>query len=316
MVARRIRAAPVLGVLLALLLPVAAAGPVEDCDRLAGDPSDIARVGIGVADGRIDAAAAGAACEAAVAAAPGEPRLRYQLARAAFAGGRDGAAIDHLRDAANAGHARALALLGLMYESGRYGLAADAARSIALLKAAAAQGEPYAAYRMGERYEAGDGVPQDDREALINYSKAAERGFRKAREAADRMEAKQKRAGGPFEIASVRYPPYVVAGGVPGELRVGYIGAAQFPVTMNLVARACVPGVPCEPATYSVEEADTAGELVWPAAIACTGVTSAWRPDYRLTLQDALGQRSTPKSLRTVCYPDQASAEAEHGKRR
>lgn len=312
------RPSSIIALCLATVLSAGAAGaaPGDDCDRLAGDPSDPDRVGLGVADGRIDAAAATAACTAAVAAAPSEARFRYQLARADFAAGRDKAGLAHLTEAADAGHARAQALLGLMYESGRYGLAADVAKAVALLKAAAAQGEPYAAYRMGQRYEDGDGVPQDDREALVNYSKAAERGFKKAREAADRMEAKQKRAGGPFEITSVRYPPYVVAGGIAGELRVGYFGEPQFPVEMTLLARACVSGVPCAPQTHQVAAADAAGELVWPEAVTCAGVTATWHPDYQLTLQDALGQQSTPRSLRTVCYPDQAAAEAEHGKRR
>lgn len=298
----------------ALAAGAARAAPGEDCDRLAGDPSDIARVGNGVADGRIDAAAATAACSAAVAAAPGEARYRYQLARADFAAGRDKVGIAHLTEAAAAGHARAQALLGLIYESGRHGIAVDEAKAVALLQAAAKQGEPYAAYRMGQRYEAGDGVPRDDREALVNYSKAAEHGFKKAREGADRMEAKQKRAGGPFEITSVRYPPYVVAGGIAGELRVGYFGQPQFPVKMKLVARACMKGVSCEPQSFQLAGADAAGELVWPEAVTCAGVTATWRPDYQLTLQDALGQRSTPKSLRTVCYPDQATAAAEQGR--
>jgi TPR repeat protein len=181
---------------------------------------------------------------------------------------------------------------------------------VALLKAAADRNEPYAAYRLGQRYEKGEGVPQDDREALIYYSKASQRGFRQAREAADRIEAKQKKAGGPFEITGLRYPPWVIAAGFPGELRVAFIGLPNYPVKLVLTAGACPAGQSCPPIVHQVAAADAAGEIVVQDAIDCAGFAAAWKPDYTLTLEDSTGQQTTPKRLRTVCYPDEASQKA------
>lgn len=307
------------GIALLLLLagpaPAWAAEALDECDRLASDPLDATGAGPGVADERIEVAAV-AACEAAIARRDGEPRFRYQAARALFAAGRNEEAARRLGEAAGAGHARAQALLGLLYERGGFGLAADTAKSVALLQAAAGQGEPYAAFRLAERYEAGDGVPRSEREALIHYSMAAKSGIAKARAATERLAAKPVRAGAPFEVARVRYPPQVVAGGAPGALSVGYIGLPSYPVRLILEARACPAARACPPIVYEIAAPAESGELVVERAIDCAGVDAVWRPDFQLRLEDAAGQQTSPRSLGTMCYPDQASADADRAKRR
>jgi len=55
---------------------------VTECDRLAAHGSDPGRVAAGVSSSAMDKPAAIAACRAAVAADPQNPRLNYQLARA------------------------------------------------------------------------------------------------------------------------------------------------------------------------------------------------------------------------------------------
>ena len=58
--------------------------------------------------------------------------------------------------------------LALMYEKGR-GVAADLSAARALLLRAAAGNHPDASFRVGQMYEKGDGVPQDDYEAAKCY---------------------------------------------------------------------------------------------------------------------------------------------------
>jgi hypothetical protein len=79
----------------------------HECDRLAAHPSDLNRRATGVADDQIIPALAVAACEAAVASFPNEPRFQYQLGRAYFAKRALDSASEHLEHAAESGYAPA-----------------------------------------------------------------------------------------------------------------------------------------------------------------------------------------------------------------
>lgn len=79
-------------------------------------------------------------------------------------------AIDLLRSAADAGHARAQQLLGYIYD-----VAEENALARRYYQLAAEQGDADGAYGLGKLYATGDGVPQDFGQAAHWYRIAAER---------------------------------------------------------------------------------------------------------------------------------------------
>lgn len=108
----------VAALLLACLFPlvpqaVRAAAPTE-CDRLAAHPSDPDRVAPGVARRDIDLPRAIAACEAAVRADPGNPRLNYQLGRVLTYAGRGRESRPFREAAVSAGYPQALFVVGYL----------------------------------------------------------------------------------------------------------------------------------------------------------------------------------------------------------
>ena len=98
---------------------------VLPCDRAAASPTDKDRpVGLaGVPSGRLDSQNAIAACEAAAAAAPDNPRIMFQLGRAHAAAKANESARAYFSKASDLGYAAASASLGDFYASGRGGLA-------------------------------------------------------------------------------------------------------------------------------------------------------------------------------------------------
>lgn len=130
---------------------VALAAPTE-CDRLAGHPSDPDKVLDGVSSALVrgwnDAAVW--SCRQAVAAEPGNARVRYNLGRALFYRGDQAEALGHLAAASDAGHRQAQFVLGLMYTDGVAEiLPADACRALELWAEAAGRGHFAARVALG-----------------------------------------------------------------------------------------------------------------------------------------------------------------------
>lgn len=115
----RSRVAWVSGALLALSLQGTVAqisSPIHECDRLAADPLDAARVASPAATlNQTNAAAAIAACQTAAVAYPGAGRFHYQLARALHAMEELDAAIESVERALDLEYPAAAALLADFY---------------------------------------------------------------------------------------------------------------------------------------------------------------------------------------------------------
>ena len=60
---------------------------------------------------------------------------------------------------------------------------------------AAGRGQPRALFLLGECYEEGHGVQEDLEKALEYYQKAADKGYRSAQEAIDRLKGKVQPSG-------------------------------------------------------------------------------------------------------------------------
>jgi hypothetical protein len=122
--------------------PLAWSKAVTECDRLAAHPSDPDKLTPGVT--QTDLLAAGAlraiaACEAAVAADPENPRLNYQLARSLGYSGRGNEAQAY-RDKAVAGdYPQALFVVGFVYLTGE-GAPKDVCKAAPLIRRSALAG--------------------------------------------------------------------------------------------------------------------------------------------------------------------------------
>src|SRR5579864_4387489 len=109
----------------------AATSTATDCDRLAasayskGLPAGV----IGVAPDKIDAKAAIPACEAALKADPGNPRVMFQLGRAYNAGANYDAAFKQYSAAHAKGDLNATVNLAILYQNGR-GITKDEAEGV------------------------------------------------------------------------------------------------------------------------------------------------------------------------------------------
>jgi len=189
----------------------AAQEAVELCDRLAAGPDDPRRQADPVEIERMDAAAAVAACEAALARDPENARLHYQHGRALLVGGRNMEArkawrrailfdyeaayfdlaqlylttegylrserryeITHfLTQAAMGGHGGAAAALGRLYE-GEGSLITDinAEEAVPWYALAVILGNGSAARRLAEMYRNGVGVGANAKLAAELFAKA------------------------------------------------------------------------------------------------------------------------------------------------
>ena len=81
-----------------------------------------------------------------------------------------------LREAAEQGDAASQAAIGMMYATGQ-GVPQDDAQAVAWYRKAADQGYALAQRNMGVMYDSGKGVPQDDAQAVAWYRKAADQGY-------------------------------------------------------------------------------------------------------------------------------------------
>jgi WD40 repeat protein len=190
------------------------AGSFNDCDRLAGFPQDPQKRTWGVAFDNIKEGAV-AACRAALAKQPDEPRYMYQLARALNKQGETAEARDLLERAAARGYAAAHNNIGFYYQRGEKGFPKDAAAAIShdasafeggvlncastisgmywrgegvdrnrklaidWLRRGAATGDPYSHTRLAYLYEHGEEVEHSLDRALLHWA-LAERLFSEA----------------------------------------------------------------------------------------------------------------------------------------
>jgi TPR repeat protein len=218
---------------------------IRACDAAAASPTDPMRpAGIaGVTLNDIDAKTALAACEAALAAHPDNPRLMWELGRvfgamgnsqkshalyenAAAKGYADAEwavgvlysngqgmpkdireAVRWERLAADQGHAMARTFMGLAYLDGIGGLPQSNGEAVRYLKLAADQGDADGQYNLGTLYEEGRGVEQDERMAIYWYQKAAAQGQADAKAAVDKLERLAQRDAKP---AQAKVPDAIV----------------------------------------------------------------------------------------------------------
>ena len=97
-------------------------------------------------------------------------------AAAAYKQGDYATAIRLIQPDAEAGVASAQLLLGMIYVQGGDGVTQDDAEAVKWFGKAAAQGDDKAQFNLGLMYEKGRGAPQNYAEAVKWYRKAAERG--------------------------------------------------------------------------------------------------------------------------------------------
>jgi TPR repeat protein len=153
------------------LLSAAEAPQVTSCDLLAANPEDPNKITQGVATARIDAPAAVAACESAIAEQPGVARLQYQYGLALVRAHRRAEAMVWLRKAADQGYSEAQADLAYVIrgapEASGYRSREEAlTAAFHLEQLAAEQGNLIAMADLGWHYMYGLGVERDYDEAL------------------------------------------------------------------------------------------------------------------------------------------------------
>jgi TPR repeat protein len=104
-------------------------------------------------------------------AAASDPERDYQRGFKAYAQEDLIGAMEALGQAADAGHPKAQALLGYIFDK-----AEQDAEAMRYYRLAADQGDPAGEYGVATLYAAGEGVEKDDAEALRWFSMAAEKG--------------------------------------------------------------------------------------------------------------------------------------------
>ncbi|KAB2874802.1 MAG: tetratricopeptide repeat protein [Bauldia sp.] len=153
---------------------VAETAPTE-CDRLAASPVDPDRLAPPVEFDDMDGAAAEVACRAALAGAPGTPRLVFQLGRALDRQDRIDEARAVYQQAIDAGSLPAMLALGKLIELG-LGSPVDYAAAAALYRTALDRGLKFAAGDLAYLHQEGQGFAEDKTEAARLYAIAVEAG--------------------------------------------------------------------------------------------------------------------------------------------
>lgn len=113
---------------------------VTACDLATAHPADPNKVVPGVSQAEVNFPSAIAACEAAVAADPDNPRLQYQLARVYTYSGQTAKGWPHMEAAVAAEYPQALFVSGYMQYLGRSDTSADVCRAGRLLRRSAEYG--------------------------------------------------------------------------------------------------------------------------------------------------------------------------------
>ena len=103
----------------------------------------------------------------------------FAAGREAYFRGDYATALREWRPLAEQGHAKAQYNLGVMYANGE-GVPEDDGQAVFWYRKAAEQGDAKAQYNLGVRYDNGRGVPEDDGQAVFWYRKAAEQGVAEA----------------------------------------------------------------------------------------------------------------------------------------
>ena len=127
-------------------------GETQECDLLAANPNDPARSVAGIRFGLIELERAIAACEAAVARFPKNPRFKYQLARAYQSGSQPNLALPILQDLVRQKYIAAYDNLGWIYLENK-AVPQDFKKAIALFKQGAAANQPEAMTSLGDVYQ-------------------------------------------------------------------------------------------------------------------------------------------------------------------
>ena len=143
------------------------------CDQAAASPTDKDRpVGLaGVPSGRLDSQNAIAACEAAAAAAPDNPRIMFQLGRAHAAAKAYESARAYFSKASDLGYAAAQASLGSFYAVVVADWRRMTMKPCACLNSPPSRVIAFGYNNLGFFYETGrGGLPKDDREAVRLYN--------------------------------------------------------------------------------------------------------------------------------------------------
>ena len=151
---------------------------LTECDRLAAHPADPERVGEGVSRAAMDLDAAIAACEAAVADDPENPRLNYQLARAYGYSGRHAEGQSYRDAALAAGYPQSLFVVGYIRVTGWDGRGADPCYGGELIRRSAHAGR-YAGlvgfphYALQGAFEGCETYPEIDAAEMLGFLETA-----------------------------------------------------------------------------------------------------------------------------------------------
>jgi TPR repeat protein len=147
---------------------------IKLCDLAASSPVDKAKPAdiAGVAANDVDAKIAVPACEAALAIAPNEPRLMFELARAANQAKDYEKALKWNIEADKRGYALATNNLGALYLYGN-GVIADKTKAFEYFKKAAEAGVATSMNNVGDLLAEGTGTTKNQTEAANWYRRAA-----------------------------------------------------------------------------------------------------------------------------------------------
>jgi TPR repeat protein len=145
------------------------------CNQLAEHPSDANKKTEGVDWKNLDVEKALPACRSALEADPANPKIQYQLGRLLYRAENYADAESWSRKAAEQGYSQAQASIGTMYREGD-GVEQDDVQAVAWYRKAAEQGSARGQALLGWMYGRGRGVEQDDVQAVSWYRKAAEQG--------------------------------------------------------------------------------------------------------------------------------------------
>ena len=154
-------------------IPSAQGAPNNECDRLAGEPSDPGRVGSGVEWRELEPEPALLACTMAMQQHPNQLRFQYQYGRALLRAGLIDDARLWFRSAAEQGYIAAQRSVGYMYMKG-FGVPHDKQEAAAWYRRAAEQSDSRSQYLLGMMYAIGLGVTRDDAQSATWLRKAAE----------------------------------------------------------------------------------------------------------------------------------------------
>lgn len=151
------------------------AATVRECDILTASPSDPDRpTGIaGIDLGSLESTKAVPECQSALAAAPDNPRIKFELGRAFLAAHQFVEARRLFEQ--DADYVPAINSNGYMYLRGLGG-PPDYTEAVALFQRAADSGDMYGIMNLADMYNQGLGAPQNERTACTLYGKAATMG--------------------------------------------------------------------------------------------------------------------------------------------